>query len=499
MALPVVGVLVLLGVPFLHARFAPADERALPAGSPARGVSTDLQTNYPTDRTRAISVVAAVGGADFNALGARLSQLPDVIAVDGAFGRYSRGQQVAKAGPDAALFVSGNASYLVVLPSGAAESDAAQHLVRSIRSDAEVTRDDLLVGGPTASLIDFRSAISGRLPLALALVATAMFVLLFVFTRSIVVPLKAMLLNVLALGAVLGAMVWLFQDGHLVRHIGVTPAPLNLAMVVLLCTIVFGLSVDYEIFLLSRIIEARDRGLNTTDATIEGLARVGRIVSAAAALLTVTLFSFSLGLSFMKMFGIGTGLAILLDATLIRGVLVPAFMRVAGDLNWWAPGPLLRLLPTTDRLPPAVETAPVSDGAAGVDVTDPAPVERGPKISIRSLPGIPAAFMTVDPGTDSESRIPIEDRLFVGRTCIGIDERYRLLVSDPSVSRNHLELRINAHSGRAWVVDISRHGTLLNGEPMERSVPVRLRSGDRLQVGTSTLQFWSIRSPDERE
>ena len=164
--------------------------------------------------------------------------------------------------------------------------------------------------------------------------------LLFLFTGSIVVPIKALVLNLLMLSAVLGTMVWIFQDGHLTSILGVTPAPLNLSMVVLLCCIAFSLSVDYEIFLLSRIKEARDSGLSNNDAIVVGLGRVGRIISSAALLLTITLLSFANGLSFMKMFGIGTALAIVIDATVIRGVVVPAFLRVAGDLNWWAPRPL---------------------------------------------------------------------------------------------------------------------------------------------------------------
>ena len=179
--------------------------------------------------------------------------------------------------------------------------------------------------------------VGDRLPLAILLIALATFVLLFLFTGSIVVPIKALVLNLLMLSAVLGTMVWIFQDGHLASLLGVTPAPLNLSMVVLLCCIAFSLSVDYEIFLLSRIKEARDSGLSNNDAIVVGLGRVGRIISSAALLLTITLLSFANGLSFMKMFGIGTALAIVIDATVIRGVVVPAFLRVAGDLNWWAP------------------------------------------------------------------------------------------------------------------------------------------------------------------
>ena len=472
-ALPVLGFMIILALPLFHASFAPADERALPTGSPAREVSTDLRQDYPTDPTQATTVAAATGRASLGPLAAELSRLPDVAAVDGPF-------------------VSGDAGYLLVLPSVDAESDAAQSLVRSIRASPEVAGNDLLVGGPTAALLDFRAGITDRLGLALALVAGSMFLLLFVFTRSIVVPVKAMLLNVLTIGAVLGAMVWLFQDGHLVQEIGVTPAPLNLAMVVLLCTLVFGLSVDYEIILLSRIKEARERGANTVDATVEGLARVGRIVTAAAALLTVTLFSFSLGPSFMKMFGIGTAIAILIDATLVRGVLVPAFMRVAGDLNWWAPRPLVRMLDAIDRL---------SARASGREPQEPRPRRESGAWSLppaaAPAPGSDGeapAFIAVDPGTEGEALFPVTySWLMVGRSCAGIDENHRLLVSDPEVSRDHLEIRVDVEAGRAWAIDLSKNGTTLNGGTMQPNEPVRLRSGDLLRLGSAKLQFRSAR------
>ncbi|MFE3289378.1 MMPL family transporter [Rhodococcus sp. NPDC059234] len=257
--LPVVALLIVMCVPFLHAQFATPDERALPADSAARQVTTALRENYSGVSADAVTVVAADGRRSVEPLAARIS------------------------------------------------------------------------------------AITGRLGLALAVMVAATFVLLFLFTGSVVLPLKALLLNVLVLAAVLGAMAWIFQDGHLSSLTGATPAPLNIAMTVLLCCISFSLSVDYEIFLLSRIKEARERGCDTCDAVVVGLGRVGRIVSSAAALLTVTLLSFATGLSFMQMFGIGTALAVLVDATLVRGVLVPGFMAVAGDLNWWAPRPLRRL------------------------------------------------------------------------------------------------------------------------------------------------------------
>jgi RND superfamily putative drug exporter len=151
-------------------------------------------------------------------------------------------------------------------------------------------------------------------------------------------------LNALSLTAVFGALVWMFQDGHLAGLLDFTPTPTNVSMIVLIFCIAFGLSMDYEVFLLARIKEAHDDGADTTEAVATGLARTGRIVTTAAALLAVTFFAFGTAqISFLQLFGIGTGIAIVLDATIVRGVLVPAFMRLAGHLNWWAPPALRRL------------------------------------------------------------------------------------------------------------------------------------------------------------
>ena len=170
------------------------------------------------------------------------------------------------------------------------------------------------------------------------------FVLLFLFTGSIVQPVRALLGNALTLGATLGVMVWIFQQGHLSGLLHFTPTPTNTSMPVLLFCIAFGLSMDYEVFLMSRITELHDRGDSTADAAAHGLARTGRIVTTAAALLAVSFFAFGTGkVSFIQFFGLGTGLAILLDATLVRGVLVPAAFGVLRDRSWYAPSPLRRL------------------------------------------------------------------------------------------------------------------------------------------------------------
>jgi putative drug exporter of the RND superfamily len=334
-ALPVIAILLAMGIPFASVQLALPDERALPVGSNARLLTESLHTDYAVDASQAITLLARTDPSALSGLATEVSLMDGVIRVDGPVGRYEHGKLVA--GPGRAQAPTYAFAYLSVN----AQSAAAQQLVRDIR--AKIHDRQVEVGGPTATLIDSGAAIAHRLPLAISLMALATFVLLFLFTGSVVVPIKALVLNVLVLSGVLGAMVWVFQDGHFASILGITPAPLNLSMVVLLCCIAFSLSVDYEIFLLSRIKDARDSGLSNNDAIVVGLGRVGRIISSAAILLTITLVSFANGLSFMKMFGIGTALAIVIDATVIRGVVVPAFLRLAGELNWWAPRPLKRL------------------------------------------------------------------------------------------------------------------------------------------------------------
>ena len=164
-------------------------------------------------------------------------------------------------------------------------------------------------------------------------------------TGSVLVPVKAIVLNVLSLGATFGAMVWIFQDGHLPGLLGFTATgTLDTTTPILMFCIAFGLSMDYEVFLLSRIKEAHDLTGDTNLAVVTGLQRTGRIMTAAAAVLAVTFIAFSTsGVTFIKLMGVGLTLAILLDATIVRALLVPAFMRLAGDANWWAPAPLRRL------------------------------------------------------------------------------------------------------------------------------------------------------------
>ena len=198
---------------------------------------------------------------------------------------------------------------------------------------------ETVVGGATAQLIDTRSAIFSMAPVAAAWIAVATFVLLFLVFGSVLVPLKAIVLNSLSLTATFGAMVWIFQDGNLSGLLDFTATGLtDVSMPILMFAIAFGLSMDYEVFLLSRMKEEYDRTGDNDTAVVAGLAKTGSIVTAAALVLSVTFFSFATsGITFMKLFGLGLGLAVLVDAFIVRATLVPALMKLAGDANWWAP------------------------------------------------------------------------------------------------------------------------------------------------------------------
>jgi putative drug exporter of the RND superfamily len=273
-----------------------------------------------------------------------LSRVPGVARVDGATGSYVDGRLVLLADPaTSGRFVAPNATWFSVIPSVEPVSPAGEQLVHDIR--AAPAPFHVLVGGMSAELVDSKQAIFSRLPLALGIIAVVTFIVLFLMTGSVVLPLKALALNVLSLSATFGAMVFIFQDGHFSNVLNFTPTgTLDTSNPILMFCIAFGLSMDYEVFLLSRIKEEHDRtGDNVTSVAI-GLERTGRIVTAAAALLAMVFIAFSTSqISFIKMFGIGLALAVIMDATLIRGLLVPAFMRLMGGANWWAPKPLRRL------------------------------------------------------------------------------------------------------------------------------------------------------------
>jgi RND superfamily putative drug exporter len=303
-----------------------------------------MRTDFADGSTALASVVLPDGTAEVAAdAAARISELPDVTHVDTVSGSYTDGNLVAPPGPRSAGFADGQGAYLTVGSELEHISPRAEALVTGIRELDVGT--PTLVTGPSAALVDSKSAIFGLVPLALAIIAVTTFVLLFLMTGSVLVPVKAIVLNVLSLGATFGAMVWIFQQGNLADLLGFTPTgTLDTSVPILMFCIAFGLSMDYEVFLLSRIKEAYDLTGDTRLAVVTGLQRTGRIMTAAAGVLAVTFIAFATsGVTFIKLMGLGLALAILLDATLVRALLVPAFMRLAGPGNWWAPAPLRRL------------------------------------------------------------------------------------------------------------------------------------------------------------
>jgi RND superfamily putative drug exporter len=350
-AAAVVALLLLLGAPFLRVNFGLPDDRVLPASASSHQVQDALRTNFASDELNAMPVVApsvadpSGRSADISAYAERLSEVPGVTRVDASTGSYARGALVAPPGPASQRFVDagGDGVWYSVTPAVEPMSDAGEALVKDIRAtDAPFP---VLVGGTAAQLVDSKSGIFARVPLAGGLIALVTFVVLFLMTGSVVVPVKAVVLNLLSLSATFGAMVWVFQWGHASGALGFIPTGMiDTTTPILMFCIAFGLSMDYEVFLLSRIKEEYDRTGQNTASVAMGLERTGRIVTAAAALLAVVFVAFATSeVTFIKLLGVGLALAVLMDATLIRGVLVPAFMRLMGDANWWAPSWLRRI------------------------------------------------------------------------------------------------------------------------------------------------------------
>lgn len=342
-ALPVLAVLLLAASPLLGITLGTPDERVLPEDAESRQVSQVLREQFKGNDDAAIHVVLdkAVDEAPLTAYATELSQLDGVVRVEAGTGTYAEGESEA-AGPANAALSRPDAQRINVVSDLVPKSDEAQDLVKEVRAVAAPADAEPLVGGTDAELVDSKDSISGQVPLALALVAVTTFILLFLFTGSVVQPLRALVLNVISLGATLGVMTWIFQDGNLASLLGVTPQPMEASMTVLMFVIAFGLSMDYEVFVTSRIKELHDHGEDNESAVTNGLGHTGRIVTAAACLLAVSFFAFGTAkVSFMQMFGLGSGLAILIDAVAVRGVLVPAAMRLLGRSAWYAP-PFLR-------------------------------------------------------------------------------------------------------------------------------------------------------------
>jgi uncharacterized membrane protein YdfJ with MMPL/SSD domain len=319
--------LIALGIPFLGIKFTSVDATVLPASASARQVDTALRTDFPPHRDSPIELaVSGADGAALNRLSAEAGRVPGVAAVDRP------------------LHLAGGVTEVDVISKYDALSDRSQDVVRELR-DMPTGSASVLVTGFTAHFIDTKSSLADHLPLALGIVAAATFIVLFLFTGSVILPIKALVMNVLSLSATFGLLVLIFQDGRLEGLLDYTSqGALETTQPLLLFAVAFGLSTDYGVFLLSRIKEAREGGASDSEAVAMGLERTGRIVTAAALLFSVAIGAFVTShIIFIKELGLGTALAVLIDASIIRALLVPSLMELLGKWNWWAPRPLRRL------------------------------------------------------------------------------------------------------------------------------------------------------------
>ena len=349
----VTAVLVTLVIPFLRIELGQIDDRVVaPEVATSRAVTDRIREDFESRESSALRVflrgVDPTRDADgIDELAERLRDLPGVARVDAATGFYFADGQTAPASASvlSQRFFSDTHpgdTWMNVVPDIEPISAEGEELVEAVR---EIPTDfDVAVAGPSARLVDAKGAIGDRLPLALGFVALVTFILLFMMTGSILVPIKALVLNVLSLTAAFGAMVFVFQDGRFTELLGYTPTGfIDTFTPVLMFCIAFGLSMDYEVFLLSRIKEEYDHDRDNERAVAVGLGKTGPIVTAAALILAIVFIGLTTSKVLqVKLFGLGLLLAILADAFLIRATLVPAFMRLAGRANWWSPKALRR-------------------------------------------------------------------------------------------------------------------------------------------------------------
>ncbi|MEV6035232.1 MMPL family transporter [Nonomuraea sp. NPDC052116] len=333
------AVLLLLASPFLGLRFGVADDRILPPEASSRQTQEIIRQTFPAEETDAIQIIAKnQTSGDISQYAGALSRLPGVAQVDSAAGSFADGDRVGDGDPERFRRGPVGDTWLSVVPSAEALADDPVRLVQSVR--AVEPPFEILVGGYPAELADYRASIVDRLPLVLTLMLGVTFLVLFGMTRSLIIPLKASLLNLLSMGVMFGAVVWVFQDGNLAGLLGFTPTgTLDPSIPILMLCVAYGLSMDYEVFLLSRVKEEYDRTGDTEEAVATGLQRGAPLITAAGGILALTFAAYATAqVMFVQMLGVGMAVAVLVDATVIRAVLVPSLMRLAGPLNWWPRG-----------------------------------------------------------------------------------------------------------------------------------------------------------------
>jgi putative drug exporter of the RND superfamily len=365
--LPVACLLLLLGHPFLHIRLGAGDVSSLPPRSESRRGAELFRQEFPDAASTPVLIVLSyrdgspltperVGQA--YDLSRWLAKQPGVIGVQSVVdlvpGMSREDYRRLVSAPtdlwpaemrSAMAQIVGERIMVLAVSTGlAAGSDEARALVRAIRASHPPVDAEMLVTGPTAFDLDFIGVVTANAPLAVALVVVATYLALLVLLRSVLLPLKAVIVNLLSISASYGALVWIFQEGHLAQWLHFTPGPIQTATPVIMFCLIFGLSMDYEVLLLSRVREEYERTGDNVLAVGAGLARTGRLITWAGAIMASVFFAFAFADSvIIKAVGVGIGIAVILDATVVRALLVPATMRLMGRWNWWVPAPIARL------------------------------------------------------------------------------------------------------------------------------------------------------------
>ena len=320
-------ILAVLAAPIKNIVFSEVDSRALPASNKAAIASAVSNAEFDGQSANPIEIIIPGGASHPDQLVTYSSDLSKIGGI------------VSVAAPQ----IAGNDARISAISSISPRTNAAQKQIDKVRAISTTLKT--YIGGTAAEYTDTQAGISRTLPWALGWIALSVLILLFMYTGSIILPIKAVILNMFSLSATIGALAWIFIDGHLTWLVGsfTKTGSIDTSMVILICVVTFGLSMDYEVFLLSRIKEEHDAGRTNVDAVATGLQRSARIITSAAVLLAVVFAAFlTSGVTNIKTLGFGVAFAILLDSTLVRALLVPALMRLFGERNWWAPKALKR-------------------------------------------------------------------------------------------------------------------------------------------------------------
>ncbi|NCV80135.1 MAG: multidrug RND transporter, partial [Actinobacteria bacterium] len=308
--------------PIANIKFSQGDSRMLPSSNKA-AIATALQAErFPGQTGNPVEIIVRNGSDKLDQISSYAEKVKSVPGIVAIIPPVTYGKDVRVV------------AYQSMLP----RTPEAQKLIHTIRDIP--APDGTLIGGVAADYTDSQDGISATLPWALGWIILSVLVLIFIFTGSIILPIKAVILNILSLGATMGALTWVFIDGHMQWLIGsfTLTGTLDTSIVILIAVVVFGLSMDYELFLLSRIREEHLAGKSNIESVATGLQRSARIITAAAVLLAVVFAAFvTSGVTSIKSMGFGVALAVILDATIVRALLVPALMRLFGERNWWAP------------------------------------------------------------------------------------------------------------------------------------------------------------------